>query len=313
MVKRIFNRNYLRQIMSRILSHETSMFMLLKNYFFRELFSCIIAVHSSITEILKRNEGIDLFRYIKVSAASKVIWFFTCIVMLFSCGHESNKSLNIFVAASLNPSVSKAVKADTLNVLNVNAASSGILAKQIQAGAPCDIYFSANVRWITYLCEIGAIDSTQVRTVAFNKLVFAVPAKDSLLFSESALWTEKIKTIKSVAIGNPDYVPVGEYAVQALKNLNIYALLDGKFNETKDAPSALKLVELGEVEGGFLYKTDAMASEKVRIVTEIPDSLYAPIEYFVAPTSIKGKIYMEESGFLSNLKNAFLQNGFKVK
>ena len=84
-----------------------------------------------------------------------------------------------------------------------------------------------------------------------------------------------------ISIGDPQYVPAGAYAVQIFKRLDCEKKMESRFLPAKDVRSALVVVELGEVEAGIVYKTDALKSKKVKIITEFPDSLHEPVNYFM--------------------------------
>ncbi len=159
-------------------------------------------------------------------------------------------------------------------------ASSGSLAKQISMGAPADIYISANPRWMSYLDEEEMVVHASIRTLAHNKLVFISADKQ---LPEQLLDLPRLKTI---AIGSPAYVPAGSYAKQALVSAGIYDQLlnDGKLVFAKDARQALLYADRGEVDGAFVYLTDARLSRNASIRFAVAGELYPEIAYPVALT-----------------------------
>lgn len=161
-----------------------------------------------------------------------------------------------------------------------NFASSGSLAKQIEQGAPADIYVSANPKWMKYLLEKKMIEPGSDRIFAYNKLVF-VGAKKA-----TDLQMESLVTLERIALGSPQSVPAGQYARQAMERAGIYATLerDRKLILAKDVRQALLYADRGEVDGAFVYKTDAMLAVNAEILFTPPDSLYDRVAYPMALT-----------------------------
>ena len=101
---------------------------------------------------------------------------------------------------------------------------------------------------------------------------------DSLPFSAKINLPELFEG--RISVGDPQYVPAGTYATQIFENLGWEEELESRFLPAKDVRSALMVVEMGEVEAGMVYKTDALESKKVKIITEFPDSLHEPVNYY---------------------------------
>lgn len=161
-----------------------------------------------------------------------------------------------------------------------NFASSGSLAKQIEQGAPADIYVSANPKWMKYLLEKQMIEPGTDRIFAYNKLVFVGEKKTPDLSMQSLVKLERI------ALGSPQSVPAGQYAKQAMEHVGIYATLeqDKKLIMAKDVRQALIYADRGEVDGAFVYQTDALLATNAKILFTVPDNLYDRVSYPMALT-----------------------------
>ncbi|MCB2217838.1 molybdate ABC transporter substrate-binding protein [Desulfofustis glycolicus] len=163
-----------------------------------------------------------------------------------------------------------------------NFASSGALAKQIEQGAPADIYISANQKWMSYLAEKKLIDTDSMRIFAYNTLVFAGNPK------LAPISIADVVTLKLIAIGTPESVPAGQYAKQALTASGLWDTLEqgNLLMLTKDVRQALIYADRGEVDGAFVYKTDALLAKNATILFSIPDKLYDRVAYPIALTPI---------------------------
>lgn len=161
-----------------------------------------------------------------------------------------------------------------------NFASSGALAKQIEQGAPVDIYVSANPKWMKYLIEKGKIKTDTKKIFAHNGLVF-VGKSSTDIHSMSDL-----QGLTRVALGSPRSVPAGQYAKQAMDKEGIYdeMLKKGQLVMAKDVRQALIYADRGETDGAFVYKTDARLAISAKILFEVPLELYSQVTYPVAMT-----------------------------
>lgn len=161
-----------------------------------------------------------------------------------------------------------------------NFASSGALAKQIEQGAPADIYVSANPKWMTHLIEKGRIQTETKKIFAHNALVFV--GKSAVDVQSMA----DLPKLTRVALGSPSSVPAGQYAKQAMDKAGIYdAMLEkGQLIMAKDVRQALIYADRGETDGAFVYKTDAMLAVSAGILFEVPLDLYRRVTYPVAMT-----------------------------
>lgn len=209
------------------------------------------------------------------SALSSVI----LILLLGACKYDPNKKeLNVFCAASLTEIVSALADSFMLTQnthVICNFASSGTLARQIELGAPSQIFISANKKWMDRILSTNISDSAFL--LAGNSLVLITNINSAI----SAIDLNVLRSVKC-AIGDPEYVPVGAYAKELLENLNLWN--PETYLMAKDAKSTLRLVEMDEADVGIVYKTDVLQSNKVRILNEFPDSLHRPVNYFVCRT-----------------------------
>lgn len=159
--------------------------------------------------------------------------------------------------------------------LLINFASSGALAKQIIAGAPTDIYISANPKWMKHLQQQGMIADETQRILLHNSLVLVGLETTQLTSLADVL------SLQRIALGSPKSVPAGKYAEQALTAADLYQQLQTthKLILTKDVRQALLYAERGEVDAAFVYRTDAMLAQQAKILLAVPQRLYPLISY----------------------------------
>lgn len=160
-------------------------------------------------------------------------------------------------------------------------AATSELVRQIEQGAQVDAFVSADMEWMDYLAEKNLIDPATRRTVASNTLVLVAPAGRAFdieigpgMDLRGALGDGRI------AIANPDGVPAGKYARDALTAFGAWDALDGVIARTENVRAALRFVEVGEAAAGIVYETDAIAAgDKVVIVGRFPQASHQPILY----------------------------------
>ena len=165
-------------------------------------------------------------------------------------------------------------------------AASARLAQQIVNGAEADIFISADTKWADYLAEKNHV--AQRRDALGNRLVIVVPndSKQGIKKPEDLM----VKSIEHIAIGDPDSVPAGKYAKQALLKLKLWDKLKDKIVPAQDVRQALTFVETDAAEAGIVYATDAAISKKAKVAVEISENLTGPIRYpIVLLTQGKGK------------------------
>ncbi len=191
-----------------------------------------------------------------------------------------------------------------------NYGASGALAKQIENGAPADIFISANTEWMDYLKNKKMADASSISTFAYNTLVFAgTTPQDSSL--------QDLNKLNRIAIGSPKSVPAGEYAMEALKKAGLDKQLEKKLVMAKDVRECLMYAERGEVDGAFVYRTDALQAKQARILFTVPQKLYPRVTYPMALT-LSGAKNRDAAGFLQFLRSKtarsiLVKYGFDVK
>ena len=193
----------------------------------------------------------------------------------------------------------------------INYGASGQLAKQIENGAPADIFISANGEWMEYLVERKRVVEKGIRIFTDNVLVFA--GRSPLAVTR----LQDVVKLERIAIGSPKSVPAGEYAVAALHKAGMYKQLEKKLVMAKDVRECLLYAERGEVDGAFVYKTDVLqAAQKARILFVVPQEATPPIRYPMAMTAGSGKA--ETAAFFAHLqlaeaKAVLARHGFTVR
>ena len=204
---------------------------------------------------------------------------------------DAKSGLVLFCAASLTDVISEITsefEKENDTEVKINFASSGTLARQIEHGANPAIFISANKKWLDYLNKLSFTIPETEKEIAGNSMVLIAPVSSSLMPVTYSSGLNLPKFFEGrLSIGDPNHVPAGSYAVQLLKKMGCEKELESRFLPAKDVRSALMVVELGEVEAGIVYKTDALKSGKVKIITEFPDSLHEPVNYYI--TVIKGQ------------------------
>ncbi len=163
-----------------------------------------------------------------------------------------------------------------------NFGPSGGLAKQINQGAPADLYVSANPKWMSFLVEQNDVEASTEKTFAYNSLVFIGQQNKAITTLAD------LPQLQRIGIGSPKSVPAGQYAQQALEKANLYdqLLKDGKLVMAKDVRQALIYADRGETEGSFVYKTDALLAKQAVILFDVPQELYNQVTYPLALTVI---------------------------
>ena len=189
--------------------------------------------------------------------------------------------VNLSVAASLKEVINELSDGFTKKNPGVkffkNYGASGALAKQIENGAPADIFISANMEWMDYLKNKKLVDTGSVSTFTYNTLVFAgIDVKASSM--------QDLPKLEKIAIGSPKSVPAGEYAMEALKKSGIDKQLGKKLVMARDVRDCLMYAERGEVDGAFVYRTDALQAKQAKILFVVPQDLYPRVVYPMALT-----------------------------
>ncbi len=196
-------------------------------------------------------------------------------------------------------------------------ASSSTLAKQIAAGAPANIYISANPKWMRFLEDKNLVEQGTRWDILGNTIVLITPAASDLKIDiRPGFPLSKIVGTEKISMGDPDHVPAGIYGKQALKTLGAWDEIAPKVVRAKDVRTALVFVERGEVPLGIVYATDAAITDKVRVAGVFPEDSHPPITYQAA--IVKGNNTQTALAFLKFLKSpeakdVFEKYGFGVK
>jgi molybdate transport system substrate-binding protein len=162
--------------------------------------------------------------------------------------------------------------------LLTNYGASGGLARQIESGAPADIYISANSGWVDYLKGKGTLDNASIAPLAANALVFA--GREGRKVTGMA----DLPRLERIAVGSPASVPAGAYALAALRRAGIERLVESKLVMARDVRAALLYAERGEADGAFVYRTDLLLAKRAKLLFVVPAALYPPIVYPAALT-----------------------------
>jgi molybdate transport system substrate-binding protein len=195
----------------------------------------------------------------------------------------------VFAAASLKTALDAAAadfKQDTGHGVVISYGASSALARQIDAGAPADIFISADLDWMDWAAQRHLIDAASRETLLGNALVLIAPADAKVDFKiapgadlGAALGDGRL------AVGEVNSVPAGRYAKAALEKLGMWQGVAGKLAPAFDVRAALNLVARGEARLGIVYATDAKAEPKVKVVDRFPASSHPPILYPAARTA----------------------------
>ena len=161
--------------------------------------------------------------------------------------------------------------------LSFSLGGSGSLAQQIQQGAPVDVFISANLEHMDTLEKADLIVEATREDITGNKLVL-ITGKDSPIDYES-IDDISAENIEQIAIGNPESVPAGMYSEQLLNKLNMWDSLKDKVVLAKDVRQVLTYVETGNVDIGFIYESDALTSNSIKVLATAEDDSHDPIIY----------------------------------
>jgi molybdate transport system substrate-binding protein len=214
-------------------------------------------------------------------------------------------SVTIFAPASLKDAldeVAKTYERDHGVKIIASYAASSALAKQIEQGAPADMFISADLDWMDYLEMRKQIRTESRKNLLSNKLVLIASADSKAKVDiapnfplASLLGNERL------AMADPTSVPAGKYGKASLEALGVWKDVEPKVAPAENVRSALALVSRGETPFGIVYRTDALADKKVRIVGEFPENTYPPIIYPVA--LIAGSNNREAADFMTYLNS----------
>nr|WP_294547514.1 molybdate ABC transporter substrate-binding protein [uncultured Rhodopila sp.] len=231
------------------------------------------------------------------------------------------QELTVFAAASLTDAMSD-VSAQWAKAghkpLRLSFGSSSTLARQIEQGAPANVFASADEKWMNYLTEKGLIVPGSRRDLLSNDLVLVVPASKPVHVAIGPNFdlAGLLGPNGRLAVGDPAHVPVGIYAQQALTKLGLWDKVAPRLARTDDVRAGLLLVERGEAPAGIVYGTDAAVSKAVMVAGIFPASSHDPITYPFAV--VKSGDTPDAHALLTFLagpeaREVFVSRGFKVE
>jgi molybdate transport system substrate-binding protein len=233
-------------------------------------------------------------------------------MLLSSCrgGGNERERITVFAAAGMTTAVTEIAQQYERCDVVVSFASSSTLARQIENGAPADVFISANETWMDYLVGRGFVAGGSRRDLVGNRLALVAPAgSDVNLDVGEGMDLVSALAGGKLATGDPDHVPVGMYAREALENLGLWEDVEDRLARSQSTRSALVLVEIGEAPLGIVYATDARASQKVRVLGLFPETSHGPIVFSAAIVS--GRATAEVRRFFEHLTGAGLSQLFE--
>lgn len=241
-----------------------------------------------------------------------------CWLMLaYSVVVQADESkIKVFAAASLT---------DVMNVLSMQYrqqsgvevvtvyGGSGMLAKQLEQGAPGDLFISADEKWMQYLKERQLLQNASIKPWLGNRLVMVTPVAKPLQIQAQATTDINKQAPGYWCTGDTLSVPVGIYAKQSLSYLGWWDKLKSRLVSTQDVRAALNLVAREECDVGIVYASDAKVSSQVRLAGEFPAESHAPIVYPVAmlPQASSSTAAFYRYLFSSEAKKALIEYGFQ--
>ena len=233
---------------------------------------------------------------------------------------QDDAGLTVFAAASLKEALDEAAAAyrkQTGVPVRVSYAASSALARQIEQGAPADVFFSADLEWMDYLQKRNRLDVATRRSLLGNRLVLIAPRA-----SKAQVDLKRPATLLAalgdgrLAVGQPRTVPAGKYAKASLESLSLWNGVRPRLAESESVRAALMLVARGETPLGIVYASDAKAEPGVRVVATFPEDSHPPIVYPVA--ALRGARAAQAARFVQWLASPdadalFTKRGFAVK
>ncbi len=267
----------------------------------------------------------------------KILWFLSISILSLllvitgdrlcniQVGNPSQANSSVELTVSAAASLKNVIKEIELlyqqeypdNQIIYNFASSGSLQRQIEQGAPVDIFISAAINKMDALEKKDLLLSETRRDLLKNQMVLVAPESDKnnsfKLENFADLTTKEITTI---ALGEPNSVPAGKYAQEVLNSLAIADKVNSKAVYAKDVRQVLNYVATGNVDAGIVYRTDAQVSDNVEIVTTAPETSHSPVIYPIAviKDSDHPEAAIELIEFLTNsqAQEVFEEHGFVV-
>jgi molybdate transport system substrate-binding protein len=229
------------------------------------------------------------------------------------------RAQTVFAAASLKNAMDEAAAAyrgAAKAKPAISYAASPALAKQIENGAPADIFISADLDWMDYLDKKDLLAPGTRRNLLGNRLVLIAPAKQPMyLHVGPGFPISKALGNGRIALADPQSVPAGKYAKAAFEKLGVWDQLSGRIAPAEDVRAALALVARGQARLGVVYQTDARAEAGVMVVGVFPTDTHPPIIYPIAALKGAKSGTTDLLNFLESAqaRRIFEKHGFAVK
>jgi molybdate transport system substrate-binding protein len=221
---------------------------------------------------------------------------------------RAQSGLVVFAAASLKTALDEIAADD--KAIRISYGASSALARQIEQGAPADLFISADTDWMDYVERKSLIKSDTRVNLLGNKIVLIAPRDGA----GTGLGLLKQLGDRKLAMANVDAVPAGKYGRAALQKLGLWDDVKGKIAQAENVRAALLLVARGEAPLGIVYATDAAAEPQVKVVAAFPEDSHPPVIYPAALTTVAKP---GAAAFLDRLRGArarpvFEKQGFTV-
>lgn len=232
----------------------------------------------------------------------------------------ADRPVLVFAGASLKNALDAAAASftsETGTAVTASYAATSALAKQIEAGAPADVFIAADPDWMDYLGQRGLIRTETRRNLLGNGLVLIAPKTASVNLKIAPGFPLAAALADGrLAMANTVAVPAGKYARAALESLDVWPEVEPRIVQAGNVREALALVSRGEAILGIVYRTDAAADPNVVVVDTFPDETHPPIIYSVAV--VAGSAHPDAAAFAGHLANngdargAFKAEGFDM-
>lgn len=225
----------------------------------------------------------------------------------------------VFAAASLKnalDAVNAQWQKETGKKATISYAASSALAKQIEQGAPAQMFISADLDWMDYVAQKNLIKPATRSSLLGNRIVLIAPKdKAQAVDIKAGFDLAKVLGEGRLAMANVESVPAGKYGKAALEKLGVWASVSAKVAQAENVRAALVLVSRGEAPAGIVYQTDAAADANVKIIGTFPEDTHPRIIYPIALTA--GANHPDAAAFLDYVKSAkakplFEAQGFTV-
>ncbi len=253
---------------------------------------------------------------------NRLVWkIWLCVVwLLFGMAAQrtsAEETVTVFAAASLTSALEEiAFLAQAHGVpVRFSFGGSSTLARQIEQGAPADLYFSASMKWMEYLEKQDLLVPGTRTGLLGNALVVIVPKGERFRVEARKGFDFSGAFAGRLALGDPSHVPAGIYATQALIWMGWWERVSGRLVPTSDVRAALVFVERGECAAGIVYSTDAAISTKVEVVAQFPQGSHDPIVYPIAVVKDRNRKAVEDALAFFRSPEAlavFRRYGFRV-